>query len=152
MVWSRQCQGIPSITDTLIEVAVRGTEMHPGVAAVIDPGLEQDLHAGRPQLGRRGLDVVDQEPRHRAGGEVAVDRTFGPKDLDLAPVGKLEHPEPGLLQLKAKAQDVSEEGDGGFGVVGSGPDPGQLADPRAWTSTLSRARQAQPRLGSRHRL
>ena len=71
----------------------------------------------------------------RAGGEVAVDRTGGPEDLDLAVVGELEHPEPGMLELEAKAQDVSEEGDGRFGVVGPGTQPGQLDDPHGQTPT-----------------
>jgi hypothetical protein len=55
LVWS----GDARVLGELIEVAVRGAEVDPGVAAVIDPGLIEDLHAGGPQLGRRGMDVVD---------------------------------------------------------------------------------------------
>jgi hypothetical protein len=32
---------------------------------------------------------------------------------------------------KAKAKDVTEEGNGRFRVVGAGPDPGELDDPHA---------------------
>src|SRR5215213_9253233 len=55
---------------------------------------------------------------------------------------------PRLLELEPEAQDVTEEGDGGFGVVGSGAHPGQLHDPHTKTTTRSRARQAPRRLAS----
>lgn len=67
----------------LVEVAVGGAEVHPGVAAGIGRWLQEELDPGRAQLGGRGLEVVDQEPGHRAGGEVAVDRAGGAEDLDL---------------------------------------------------------------------
>jgi hypothetical protein len=36
-------------------VAIPGAEVDPGVPAVVDPGLEEDLHAGGAQLGGRAL-------------------------------------------------------------------------------------------------
>ena len=54
--------GDARVLGELVEVAVRGAEVDPGVAAVVDPGLEEDLHAGGSQLGGCGLEVVDQEP------------------------------------------------------------------------------------------
>jgi hypothetical protein len=95
-----------------------------------------------PQLGGRFLDVVDQEAGDRAGGEVPIDLTLGPEDLDLAVVGELEHPEPCTVQLEPQAQDVTEEDDGRLGVVGPGAHPGQLDDPHGQTPTPTRARQA----------
>jgi hypothetical protein len=68
LVWS----GDARVLGELIEVAVRGAEVDPGVAAVVDPGFQEDLHPGGPQLGRRGVDVVDQEAGDRAGGEVRL--------------------------------------------------------------------------------
>jgi hypothetical protein len=88
------------ILGELVDVAVRGAKVHPGVPAVVDPLLQEDLRSGGPQLGGRAVDVVDQEPRDRAGGDVAVDRTVGPEDLHLAPVRQLQHPEPRQVQLQ----------------------------------------------------
>jgi hypothetical protein len=130
-MWS----GDARVLGELVEVAVRGAEMDPGIAALVEPRVEEDLHASGSQLGGRGLDVVDQESGHRAGGEVPIDIGVEAEDLDLAPVGELEHPEPRLLQLEPQAQDVTEEGDGGFCVVGSGAHPGQLDDPHGQTRT-----------------
>jgi hypothetical protein len=74
--------GDARVLGELVDVAVRGAEVDPGVPAVVDSGLEEDLHAGGPQLGGCGRDVVDQEAGDRASGEVAVDRTVGSEDLD----------------------------------------------------------------------
>src|SRR5829696_982390 len=82
--------GDARILGELIDVAVRGAEVDPGVPTFVDSGLIEDLHTGGPQLRGRGLDVVDQEPGDRAGGEVAVDFTVGAEDLDLAPIGELQ--------------------------------------------------------------
>jgi len=90
-VWS----GDARVLGELIDVAVRGAEVDPGVAAVIDPGLVEDLYAGGPQLGGRGLDVVDQEPGHWAGGEVAVIGLSAPKTSTLLPSGSLIIQNPG---------------------------------------------------------
>jgi hypothetical protein len=74
--------GDARVVGELVDVAVRGAEVDPGVAAAVDPGLIEDLHAGGAQFGGCGRDVVDQEPGDRAGDELAVDRTVGPEDLD----------------------------------------------------------------------
>lgn len=58
-----------------------------GVPAVIDPGLQEHLHASRPQFGSRGRDVVDQDP---ATGPVVRWRLIalpGPKTSTLLPSG-----------------------------------------------------------------
>jgi hypothetical protein len=57
--------GDPGVLGELVEVAVGGAEVHPGVAAGIGRWLQEELDPGRAQLGGRGLEVVDQEPGHR---------------------------------------------------------------------------------------
>ena len=109
--------GHARVLSELIEVAVWGAEVHLGVPAVIDPRFEEDLHSGGSQLGDRAVDVVDQEAGDGAGGEVAVDITVATKDLDLAAVRQLQHPQPGSVQLKWKAQQVAEEGHGNVHYV-----------------------------------
>jgi hypothetical protein len=64
--------GDARVLGELIDVAVRGAEVDPGVPTFVDSGLIEDLHTGGPQFGGRVLDVVDQEPGDRASGEVAV--------------------------------------------------------------------------------
>src|SRR4029453_5995630 len=104
--------GDARVLGELIDVAVRGAEVDPGVPTFVDSGLIEDLHTGGPQFGGRVLDVVDHKPGHRASGEGAVNRTVGSEDHDLAAVGQLQHPKPGLLELEPEAQDLTEEGDG----------------------------------------
>jgi hypothetical protein len=69
--------------------------VHPGVAAVVDRWLKEDLNAGGPQFVSRGMDVVDQEPGDGSGGEVAVDRTVGSKTSTLLPSGSFSIQNPG---------------------------------------------------------
>ena len=125
--------GDARVLGELIDIAVWGAEVDPGIAAVIDPGLIEDLDAGGPQLGGCGVDVVDQEPGDRAGGEVPVDVGVGSEDLDLAAVRQLQLTATGLLELERKAQDLAEEGNRRLWVVGPGAHPGQLDDPHTWT-------------------
>jgi hypothetical protein len=76
--------------------------VHPGVPAIVDPRLKDDLDTGRPQPRGRVLDVVDQESGDRAGGEVAVDRTVRAEDLDLAAVGELSIQNPGCFSSRRR--------------------------------------------------
>jgi hypothetical protein len=64
-----QRSGDARVLGELIDVAVRGAGVDPGVPTFVDPGLLEDLHACGPQFGGRVLDVVDQEPGDRAGGD-----------------------------------------------------------------------------------
>jgi hypothetical protein len=98
LVWS----GDAGILSELIDVAVRGAEVDPGVAAVVDPGLEEDLQAGGAQLGGRGFDVVDQEP---ATGPVVKWRLIGlsgPKTSTLLPSGSLSIQNPGRSSSRGR--------------------------------------------------
>jgi hypothetical protein len=63
-VWS----GDARVLGELIEVSVRGSEVRPGVLAVVDLRLKDDLDTGGPQLGGCTVDVVDEKPGDGTGG------------------------------------------------------------------------------------
>ena len=111
------------------DVAVRGADVHPGAPAVVNPDSKRiSTPADRSSVGSWRLST-----RNPAIGPVVRWRLIGlsgPR-LPLAPVWQLEHPEPRLVQLEPKAQDITEEGDGRGEVVGPGPHPGQLDAPHS---------------------
>jgi hypothetical protein len=79
----------------LVDVAVRRAELHPRVPAVVDLRLQEDLHAGEPQLGGRGLDVVDEEPTTGPVVKWRLIGLSGPKTSTLLPSGSfsIQNPE-----------------------------------------------------------
>jgi bifunctional DNase/RNase len=88
-----------------IDVAVWGTEVHPSdvVLALPVDRSRDDGHARRPKFLCSGRDVVNQEFHHRARGEVLVLR--GSENLDLAPIGQLEHPDAVAAVAEPQSQD-----------------------------------------------
>jgi hypothetical protein len=111
-----------------LNVAVRGVEVHPGVAAVVDPGLKEDLHAGGPKLGGRVLSST----RNPATGPVVKWRLIGlsgPKTSTLLPSGSLSIQNPGWSSSRRR-QRTSHRRRRRWGLgCRFGPDPGQLDDP-----------------------
>jgi hypothetical protein len=79
----------------LVDVAVRGAEVHPGVAAVVGLRPEEELGSGGSQLGGRVLDVVDQEPDDRPVVKWRLNGLSGLKTSTLLPSGScsIQNPE-----------------------------------------------------------
>jgi hypothetical protein len=94
--------GNARVLSELIDVAVRGTEVYPGVPAVIDPGLEEDLRSCRSQFSGGGVDVVDQEPRDGAGGEWRLTSLSRPKTSTLLPSGSFSIQNPGRSSSRGR--------------------------------------------------
>jgi hypothetical protein len=123
LLWSRNAR----ILGELIDVAVRRTEVHPGIAALVLLG-EQNLDSIGPKLIGDGPDVVYEEAGDRTGREVAIHVAVRSEDLDLAAVGQLQHAESWTVQFGLEAHEVSKEVSGLLEVLGARPYPGQLDD------------------------
>jgi hypothetical protein len=95
--------GDARVLGELIDVAVRGAEVDPGVAAVVDLGLEEDLNAGGPQLSSCGLDiVVDQEPDDGPVVKCWLTSLSGPKISTLLPSGSFRIQNPGCSNSRRR--------------------------------------------------
>jgi hypothetical protein len=96
--------GDARVLGELVDVAVRGAKAHPAVAAVVDPGLVEDLHAGGPKLGGR---VWMSSTRNPATSPVVKWRLIalsGPKTSAL--------PRPGRITPAPWTSDSSIDGSG----------------------------------------
>jgi len=111
----------------LVDVAVRRTEVHPGVTALVLLSKENVNPVG-PKLTCGRLDVVNKEACDRAGREVTIDVAVGSKDLHLATVRQLQHTEPRKVDFGPKAQDISKKVNGRLEILRASTNPGQLDD------------------------
>ena len=115
------------ILGELIDVAVRRTEVHPGITAFVLLSKE-DVNPVGPKLTGGRLDVVNKEACDRARREVAIDVAVGSKDLHLATVRQLQHTESRKVDFRSKAQDISEKVNGRLEILRASTHPGQLDD------------------------
>jgi hypothetical protein len=115
------------ILGELIDVAVRRTEVHPGITAFVLLSKE-DVNPVEPKLTGGRLDVVNKEACDRARREVTIDVTVGSKDLHLATVRQLQHTESRKVDFRSKAQDLSEKVNGRLEILRASTNPGQLDD------------------------
>ena len=111
----------------LIDVAVRRTEVHPGITAFVLLSKENFNPVG-PKLTGGCSDIVNKEACNRARREVTIDVAVGSKDLHLATVRQLQHTEPGKVECRSKAQDISKKVNGRLEILRTSTNPGQLND------------------------
>jgi hypothetical protein len=122
------------ILGELIDVAVRRTKVHPGIAALVLLG-EQNLDSVGPKLIGDRPDVVHEKAGDRTGREVAIHVAVWSEDLHFAAVGQLQHAESRTVHFGSKAHEVSKEVSGLLEVLGARPYPGELDDLHTRTRT-----------------
>jgi hypothetical protein len=66
--------GDARVLGELIDVAVWGAEVHPGVAAVVDPGLIEDLHAADRNSAVASWTSLTRNPVTVQGGSQVTER------------------------------------------------------------------------------
>ena len=93
----------------LADVALWCAEVDPGVAGVVEDGLERYLDSRGSEFLSCPEGVVNEEPGYGTGCEVPVDRTVATEDLDLAAVRQLQDPEVREFQVETQAQQVPKK-------------------------------------------
>jgi hypothetical protein len=111
----------------LIDVAVRRTEVHPGITAFVLLSKE-DFNPVGPKLTGGCSDIVNKEARNWTRRKVTIDVAVGSKDLHLATVRQLQHTEPRKIEFRSKAQDISKKVNSRLEILRPSTNPGQLND------------------------
>jgi hypothetical protein len=111
----------------LIDVAVRRTEVHPGITAFVLLSKE-DFNPVGPKLTGGCSDIVNEEACDWTRREVAIDVGVGSKDLHLATVWQLQHTESRKVEVRSKAKDISKKLNGRLEILRTSTNPGQLND------------------------
>lgn len=122
-MWPRDAR----ILGEFIDVAVRRTEVHPGITAFVLFSKENFNPVG-PKLTGGCFDIVNKETCNWTRREVTIDVAVGSKDLHLATVRQLQHPEPRKIEFRSKAQDISKKVNGRLEILRTSTNPGQLDD------------------------
>ena len=109
----------------LIDVSIWRPEVHPGITLLILRGVK-DLDIPGLEFAGGGIHVVYQKPDNRPSREVTVHVSVGSKYLHFAAVWQLEHPKPWKIKVRCESQNILEEVDRRFEVVGASTNPGQF--------------------------
>ena len=92
----------------LIDVAVRRTEVHPGITAFVLLSKE-DFNPVGPKLTGGCSDIVNKEACNWTRRKVTIDVAVGSKELYFAAIRQLENLKSWTIKIGLEAQDVSEE-------------------------------------------
>jgi hypothetical protein len=116
------------ILGELIDVAVRRTEVHPGITAFVLLSKQEDFNPVGPKLTGGRSDIVNEEACDRTRREMTIDVAVGSKDLNLATVRQLQHTKSRKVDFRWKAQDLSKKVNGRLEILRTSTNPGQLDD------------------------